>query len=354
MFKTKTKLLIKFIFGTFLGFSVLINFSYVQAAFSSGTIVSSTNSARAQNGLGALSTNSALASAAYAKAQDILANDYFAHNSPDGKTPWDFINQSGYTYAYAGENLAIGYSDASELFSAWMASATHRDNILNPNFREIGVAVVSGEYQGAETIVTVQEFGATAESAAATSPEQVASETAGTTESTPSSESSPEAGNIPKTFEFVKDKTEFSPKSIFAGEEGTFKVTFSGEVKTLEAEAFDQKFNLLESSTVTGTKEKTYTLKQKIETDGKDEVKIVAKDKNGKSETLSLGTLEVKKKVIAKNETQQKTGLIAGFKENFTQNWPIYAIVLAAIALAFGSYILMKRNRFKLLPSWRF
>ena len=144
--KTKTKIFTKFIFGAVFISLVLFNFSLARADYSASTLVSMTNSARAREGLGALTTNSQLASAAYAKVQDMLANQYFAHTSPAGKTPWDFIKEAGYNYTYAGENLAIGYTDANELFSAWMASDTHRQNILNSNFQQIGIAVISGTF----------------------------------------------------------------------------------------------------------------------------------------------------------------------------------------------------------------
>src|SRR3990172_9929587 len=125
----------KIIFGVVLATVLIFPVGTALASYSAGTLVDLTNSARAQSGLGSLSTNAQLTSAAYAKAQDMLDNDYFAHTSPAGKTPWDFIIGNGYAYLYAGENLAIGYTDANELFSSWMASATHRENILNSNFR---------------------------------------------------------------------------------------------------------------------------------------------------------------------------------------------------------------------------
>lgn len=351
--KTKTRT-IKYTLGIIIFSSALIfNVSIAQASYSGETLVSMTNSARGQNGLGALSTNSALASAAYAKASDILSKDYFAHNSPDSKTPWDFINEAGYTYAYAGENLGIGYTDASELFSAWMNSPTHRENILNSNFREIGIAVVSGEFQGVETIVAVQEFGAAEENA-----QQVAAQTSTaepTTSNAPQTNTSPNA-NQAKNFDFVKDKSNFAPKSIFAGEDVEFKVTISGEVKTLEAETAEKKFNLLETGSLTSAgQEKTYILKQKIENVGTTEVKIIGVDKNGNSDSLTLGSLEVRPTVIAKGQTQTDSGLLAGFKEFFQANWLVYTIFLGVIASAVIGYLIYRKTRFNnLLASWRF
>lgn len=335
-----------------LGF--IFEITIASAAYSANTLISLTNSARTQDGLGALATNSSLSSAAYAKAQDILAEGYFAHNAPSGKTPWDFINESGYNYAYAGENLAIGYNDASELFTAWMNSPTHRENILNPNYREIGIAVVSGTFQGTETIVAVQEFGASTSSAAPTAPTEVAAEN-----TTPAVGNSPTpTTTVQKSFEFQKDKSDFLPKSIFAGEAVEFKVTISGEVKTLEAQAFGKKYNLLETGSVTGSgKEKTYVLKQKIEDLGSSEVKIVATDQNGNSDILNLGTLEVKATVIAKNqnENQNQASLFAGFKESFKDNWVIYASAIGLMILVVGFYFINKKSKFgNLVASWRF
>lgn len=359
--KTQIKT-IKYLFGLVIFSSTLIINVSTARAFSAGTLVSMTNDNRSQNGLGALATNSALTSAAYAKANDILERDYFAHNSPDGKTPWDFINESGYSYAYAGENLAIGYTSASELFSAWMASATHRDNILNINFREIGVAVVSGEFQGVDTIVAVQEFGAAQGASTENSSEQVASQEANPedevqpSESTEPTPASPANESQSKGFEFVKEKSDFSPKTIFAGEEITFTVTITGEVKTLEAQVFDTKYNILETSSLTGSEEKTYILKQKITNDGSSEVRVIGVDKNGNSEAVSLGALESKQKVLVKEQTQEDSGgFIAGFKESLRNYWLIYTVIFCGLILAIAVYFISKKSRFEnLLTSWRF
>jgi hypothetical protein len=73
----------------------------------------------------------------------------FAHyyQSPQGQMdPWQFIINSGYQYLYAGENLGKDFSSAEKLVTAWMNSPLHRDNLLNPNYSEIGVAVIEGPY----------------------------------------------------------------------------------------------------------------------------------------------------------------------------------------------------------------
>ncbi|MBX4201235.1 hypothetical protein KW786_03925 [Candidatus Parcubacteria bacterium] len=101
--------------------------------------------------------NSKLDEAARLKAQDMVAKGYFAHQSPQGLTPWYWFRQAGYNYKYAGENLAVGFLDSTEVFTAWMNSPGHRANLDNPNYREVGTAILSG-FQGNSTIV-VQVFG---------------------------------------------------------------------------------------------------------------------------------------------------------------------------------------------------
>jgi len=122
-------------------------------------LLEQTNSQRQENGLSALSYNNVLSNAAYQKAQDMFDDDYWAHVAPDGKTPWDFIIQNGYKYSYAGENLAKDFNKSSSVVSAWMNSPSHRANILNPNYTEIGFAVVNGTLSGEETTLVVQMFG---------------------------------------------------------------------------------------------------------------------------------------------------------------------------------------------------
>jgi hypothetical protein len=123
-------------------------------------LLSSTNTQRAASGLSQLTLNSQLSQAAALKAQDMFTNNYWAHNSPQGKTPWQFIAQAGYKYAVAGENLAKNFNNSAGVVDAWMTSPTHRDNILKSSYREVGFAVVNGVLNGEETTLVVQMFGA--------------------------------------------------------------------------------------------------------------------------------------------------------------------------------------------------
>lgn len=123
-------------------------------------VVTETNAQRASAGLPPLSYNEKLADAARRKAANMFSENYWAHNSPSGKSPWVWFQQAGYSYVNAGENLAKDFGSTSRLMSAWMASPTHKENIVNPKYKEIGVAVVPGTLQGQDTVLVVQLFGA--------------------------------------------------------------------------------------------------------------------------------------------------------------------------------------------------
>lgn len=123
-------------------------------------LYSAINAKRAEAGLGTLVLDQRLSHAAALKAQDMFANNYWAHNSPVGKTPWEFVTAAGYRYRVAGENLAKNFSVSSGVVDAWMASPTHRDNIMRGDYKDIGFAVVNGVLGGEETTLVVQMFGA--------------------------------------------------------------------------------------------------------------------------------------------------------------------------------------------------
>lgn len=122
-------------------------------------LINLTNTERASRGLSNLKIDSRLVRAAEEKGKDMIEKDYWAHYGPNGETPWEFIIDSGYEYIYAGENLAKDFSSAAPIHNAWMASPTHRSNLLNPNFVDIGIATITGEFQGQETTIVVQMFG---------------------------------------------------------------------------------------------------------------------------------------------------------------------------------------------------
>lgn len=122
-------------------------------------IISLTNAQRAEFALPGLAENAALDAAAQAKAEDMAAKGYFSHIGPDGKEPWAWIAEAGYDYTVAGENLAVRFVDSKDVVEAWMASPTHKANIIKPSYQEIGVGVAQGLYDGAPATFVVQYFG---------------------------------------------------------------------------------------------------------------------------------------------------------------------------------------------------
>lgn len=131
----------------------------ISYSISDTEMLTAVNQQRALHGLAPLSMNSQLSAAASGKAANMFANNYWAHFGPDGTTPWQFIRGSGYDYVDAGENLAKGFTNSSDVVNAWMNSETHRANILSPKYTEIGFAVVPGMLEGEDTVLVVQMFG---------------------------------------------------------------------------------------------------------------------------------------------------------------------------------------------------
>lgn len=123
---------------------------------SRGNLLASTNNRRAANGVASLSLNSSLNQAAQNKAIDMRNRNYWSHETPDGQEPWVFIDAVGYTYTKAGENLAYGYPTSDTTITGWMNSPSHRANMLDSAFTEVGFGYVNAENfnnAGNQTIV---------------------------------------------------------------------------------------------------------------------------------------------------------------------------------------------------------
>lgn len=135
-------------------------------------IIELTNIERAKNNLPPLKQNTSLTNAATLKAGDMFSFNYWAHYSPSGRSPWDFLHQVNYRYVVAGENLARDFAESKEVVSAWMNSPTHRSNVLHTKYQEIGVAVVDGTIDGVGTTLVVQMFGTPTPVIATSSPVQ--------------------------------------------------------------------------------------------------------------------------------------------------------------------------------------
>lgn len=122
-------------------------------------VVDLTNQERGELLARPLTRNPVLDEAARLKARHMAENEYFSHYSPDGISPWYWFKQVSYNFAHAGENLAIHFNDSNNVVEAWMNSPSHRANITNGNYTEIGVGTAKGTYDGFETVYVVQLFG---------------------------------------------------------------------------------------------------------------------------------------------------------------------------------------------------
>lgn len=126
--------------------------------YNAGQVIVEVNKQRVKFGLSPLKINSKLMISGTNKANHMSANSYFSHIGY-GKKWSDFIKESGYDYAEAGENLANGFDNVPDMVEAWMNSPTHRENILNPSVDETGIGVAMGTLDGAQTIFVAQVFG---------------------------------------------------------------------------------------------------------------------------------------------------------------------------------------------------
>lgn len=309
-------------------------------AFSAGELIDSANASRTQNGFASLTANSQLEQAAISKANDILANDYFAHTSPAGKTPWDFIKGAGYNYTFAGENLAIGYSNTSELHNDWMNSASHRANILNQNFTEVGIAIVSGEYKGSTTIVVVQMFGRPYHQPAVSQPESQDQKDLPAVAS-----ASDEQNQV--TASFVTDQSLINPAKVFTEEEVSFTVAYRGEVDQVFIEFGGEKFDLLSNSQIKEENGiKILEKKLKVNQEGDLTVKATLVDKNGQKIAAELGILRILPKTISNPAADQNP---SNFWNQYFGLILTLGVILVLGSIGFLTWRWSKINKLKLV-----
>jgi hypothetical protein len=153
--------LVIILFISSLGSSYIVNKTDFGASVLPAVLVDLTNEHRLSNNGKALKINPVLEQAALLKAKDMADNSYFAHTSPTGVTPWQWFSKAGYPFVYAGENLAINFSESVDVQQAWINSPTHNANLISNTFDETGIATYQGLYQGKETTFVVQFFGKT-------------------------------------------------------------------------------------------------------------------------------------------------------------------------------------------------
>jgi uncharacterized protein YkwD len=150
------------------GIGVLVNStltSHMHGVLGASTDITSTqlladtNTQRSNDKESSLQLNTLLTEAAQGKADDMVTRNYWSHNTPDGRTPWSFINATGYQFAAAGENLAFGFGSSASIMNGWMNSPEHRVNVLDDIFTQVGFGIAkSPNFQGhgPETIVVAE------------------------------------------------------------------------------------------------------------------------------------------------------------------------------------------------------
>ena len=133
-----------------------------EAQVTNAGLLEQTNSEREKVGAPPLQMNKRLSDAAYLKAKDMLAQQYWSHNSPTGVQPWRWLADAGYNYSYAGENLARNFETSDAVVRAWMASPSHRENVLKTQYTDVGFATVDGTMNGHPISLVVAMYGAPA------------------------------------------------------------------------------------------------------------------------------------------------------------------------------------------------
>jgi uncharacterized protein YkwD len=150
-----------------LGFSILIQNSFAQMEtntekynWNNKTFLKEINKERTKRKLSALKENAELNRLAKLRLDDMLKNNYFAHESPTGNGIDELLLTSSYDYEWRGENLAYGeYEDEKDVTKSWMKSKWHKYNILYPNFKEVGTAYAIADFKGGRYLVVAQVFG---------------------------------------------------------------------------------------------------------------------------------------------------------------------------------------------------
>lgn len=149
------------IFSTFLGsISLNNNVVYAESVPSVDELIDHHNEIRIKNGLNPLRVDQNLTESSSNKAIVMDIEKCWSHYCPNGISPWGFFRGVEYEYKYAGENLAYGFESPEKLMDAWMDSKSHKENVLNKNFTEIGISIRRTDFKGLkDTPVVVVHFG---------------------------------------------------------------------------------------------------------------------------------------------------------------------------------------------------
>ena len=277
-------------------------------------LIELTNQARTDNGLTTLVVNSILTASAQGKVGDMLEKNYFAHTSPEGLTPWYWFKLVGYDYIFAGENLAKNYATAEAMFDAWMASPTHRANILSENYKEIGIAIAGNS----EVLYATSHFGARAGAAAGTTSPTTTLRQAGSLAQVPDT-AAPEILDVPLADQVIEQ-----------GEAINLSLLVNGDPVQVVVRAGEKSANLvLEGGRWTGSLTLyaggTYTLV------------VEATDAADNTATSILANVQVELPELIRNESNARTLIAAYWKDVAThEGAPIAAALVFALIVAAG------------------
>lgn len=132
--------------------AVTVCFGTASAAeITRASVLTEMNRQREAAGLSPLAEDPRLVKAAEYRVRDMEELEYWAHKSPDGRSPFEMLRPFGYDYHFAGENLASGFETAEVLVESWMESKGHRDNIISPLYEHCGIAIIEGSTVGRAT-----------------------------------------------------------------------------------------------------------------------------------------------------------------------------------------------------------
>ena len=132
-------------------FAILFALPMAASEITRDSVLASMNAYRAKYGLDPLKFDARLLKAADDRIRDMEEREYWAHEGPDGGSPFRWLKYEGYEMQYAGENLAAGFETTEVLVSSWMESPGHRANILSPEYEDCGIALIDGSTKGRAT-----------------------------------------------------------------------------------------------------------------------------------------------------------------------------------------------------------
>jgi uncharacterized protein YkwD len=332
-------------------------------------IIALTNSLRKSLSLESLAENSKLDQAAAKKVDDMFINQYFAHVSPQNFDLEHFLKLASYTnYLTVGENLAMGYDNAADVMAAWENSPTHYSNLVDPNFKEIGVALADGTYKEQDTVFTAQYFGLQADSSITPAPKVAIKKTvdkvfkpgekAVLAETTEKATSTVVTAAI-KPAIIIKDPKVIidTPAGIKNDKVIKVEATLPAETKTANIEVLNNNIEMAPVSNATGTAENKWVGLAVVQDNSKSITPPIM--------TVSTGSGEVQKVEVNNNNiVPQKTSLASqyqlfkvhpdkGLGQIFNLSSIYFKILLglAIIALLINIFIHIKKQHAKLIFS---